>query len=116
MVEERWAIVILPTPQLLRREHYAGPVPQEETLLVPRLVEVDNFETHMSGLLKTADPTVNRGWVRRMMDRMGEYGAFYLVECYQVFSVVVVNLVEGSGTRLMEEPTIVMNVKRGMLL
>ena len=67
-------------------------------------------------LLKTADPPVNRGWVRQMMARMGKYGAIYLVVYCQAFLVVVANLVEGSQTRLMEEPTIVMSVKRGMLM
>jgi uncharacterized protein YneF (UPF0154 family) len=146
MVVEMWAMVFLLIPHQRSEtcEQYVGPVPQEETLfvLVLRLVEVHNSETsvdnhtHMqvvflpvevvgemmgptaiiTRLLKTADPPVNRGWVRQMMARMGKYGAIYLVMYCQAFLVVVVNLVEGSKTRLMVEPTIVMSVKRGMLM
>ena len=93
----RWAMVFLLIPHLRSEtcDHYVGPVPQEETQSVLRLVEVHNSETSVDNhvhmqvvflpvevvgemmwttavlrLLKTADPPVNRGWVRQMMDRM----------------------------------------------
>jgi hypothetical protein len=97
MVVERWAMVFLLIPHLCSEtcDHHVGPVPQEETQSVLRLVEVHNSETSVDNhvhmqvvflpvevvgemmwttavlrLLKTADPPVNRGWVRQMMDRM----------------------------------------------
>ena len=36
---------------------------------------------------------MNREEVRKIMDRMGMYGAIYLLKYYFAFSVIVVNLV-----------------------
>ena len=54
------------------------------------------WPTVVTRLLTVDQPVLNRGAVRNMMDRMGMYGAIYLLMYYFVFSVIVVNLVDGS--------------------
>ena len=141
LVEDRVMIMLLVEEGTMKSKK-RDPVKGSHVGVCVRLVEVHNSETSVDNhthmqvvflpvevvgemmwptaiiirLLKTADPPVNRGWVRQMMARMGKYGAIYLVMYCQAFLVVVVNLVEGSQTRLMGEPTIVMSVKRGMLM
>ena len=50
------------------------------------------WPTVVTRLLTVAQLVVNRGAVRKMMDRMGMYGAIYLLKYYFAFSVIVVNL------------------------
>ena len=54
------------------------------------------WPTVVTRLLTVAQLVVNRGAVRKMMDRMGMYGAIYLLKYYFAFSVIVENLVDGS--------------------
>ena len=54
------------------------------------------WPTVVTRLLTVDQPVVNRGAVRKMMDRMGMYGAIYLLKYYFAFSVIVANLVDGS--------------------
>ena len=54
------------------------------------------WPTVVTRLLTVDQPVLNRGAVRNMMDRMGMYGAIYLLKYYFAFSVIVANLVDGS--------------------
>ena len=54
------------------------------------------WPTVVTRLLTVAQLVVNRGAVRKMMDRMGMYGAIYLLKYYFAFSVIVANFVDGS--------------------